>query len=94
MVAMTRNSDRLDPRALPRMERRAALGIVAAVGVAACVWGFLSPDHPAAQLVFISFAAVLAVFSIFFLKLSLRRLRALRRLYEESAGAYTQPDRQ
>jgi hypothetical protein len=86
--------DRLDPEALPRMERRAALGIVAAVVVAACVWGFLSPDHPAAQLVFISFAAALAVFSIFFLKLSLRRLRALRRLYEESAGAYSQPDRQ
>jgi hypothetical protein len=91
---VTRKDDRLDPEALPRMERRAALGIVAAVGVGACLWAFLSPDHSAVQLVFISFAAALAAFSIFFLKLSLRRLRALRRLYEESAGAYTQPDRQ
>jgi hypothetical protein len=94
MVPMMRNDDRLDPRALPRMERRAALGIAAAVGVAACVWAFLSPDHPALQLVFISFAAAVVAYSIFFLKLSLRRLRALRRLHEESAGAYTQPDRQ
>jgi hypothetical protein len=94
MVPMTRDGDRPDPRALQRMERRAVLGIVAAVAVAACVWAILSPDHPAIQLVFISFATAVAAFSIFFLKLSLRRLRALRRLYEESAGAYTQPDRQ
>jgi hypothetical protein len=91
---VTLKDDRLDPRALPRMERRAALGIVAAVCVAAGVWAFLSPDHPALQLALISFAAAVAAYSIFFLKLSLRRLRALRRLYEESAGAYSQPDRQ
>jgi hypothetical protein len=90
---MTRNGDRRDPRALPRMERRAALGIVAAVSVVACVWAFLSPNHPPLQLALLSFAAAVAAYSIFFLKLSFRRLRALRRLYEESAGAYAEPDR-
>jgi len=93
MVPMTRKDDRLDPKALPRMERRAALGIVATVCVAAGVWAILSPEHPGLQLALISFAAVVAAYSIFFLKLSLRRLRALRRLHEESAGAYSQPDR-
>ena len=77
---MTRNGDRRDPRALPRMERRAALGIVAAVSVVACVWAFLSPNHPPLQLALLSFAAAVAAYSIFFLKLSFRRLRALRRL--------------
>jgi hypothetical protein len=69
------------------------MGIVAAVAIAACVWAFLSPHHPPLQLALISFATAVAAYSIF-LKLSLRRLRALRRLYEESAGAYAEPDRQ
>jgi hypothetical protein len=89
---MADGSDRLGSRVLPRTELATVLAILAAPAVAASVWAFVSTDHSALQLVLVTAATAVGTYSIFFLRLSLRRLRALRRLYEEGARAQAEPN--
>jgi hypothetical protein len=60
-----------------------------AAGAAVLLRAILSPRHFTVQLVLVGAAVLVAIYSIFFLRASLRRLRTLRRLHEE--GSTEQP---
>jgi hypothetical protein len=88
---MAIRTDHVGAKLLPLIER---VAIVPAAGAGVFLIGALvSPLHSALQIVLLAAAAVVASYSVFFLRLSLRRLRALRRLYEREAAEQPEPHR-
>jgi hypothetical protein len=88
---MAIRSDHVGAKLLPLIE---CVGIIPAVGAGVILIGVLvSPLHSPLQIVLLAAAAAVASYSVFFFRASLRRLRALRRLYERGAAEKPEPHR-